>query len=95
MQMRTSSFTMAGGGVHGKGAGIAHDIMTRVGSTIKAYHLFIEGYHQAGGMITGTIDGENTNGNTSEYPTNSFNGTGTPGKRANIGRSRIPGVYRV
>ena len=86
---------MVGGGVRGKGVGIAHGTTTRVGFTIKAYHLFIEGYHQVGEMTTGTIVGEVINGTTSQSPKDNFNRTGAPGKRTSIGRNKIPGVSRV
>jgi hypothetical protein len=86
---------MVGGGVRGKGDGIARGAIVQVGSTIEAFHLFMEGYPQAGGMTTGIIVGEDINGTTSEYLTNKSNGTGATGKRAGIGRSKIPGVSRV
>jgi hypothetical protein len=86
---------MVGGGVRGKGGGIVHDTMTQVGPTMEAYHLFIEEYPQAGEMTIGTVAGEDVNGTTSKYPTNNFNEIGVPGKRADIGRSKIPGVSRV
>jgi hypothetical protein len=59
------------------------------------FHIFIEKYRQAGGMTTGSIAGKGINGTTSEYPTSKSKGTGTPGKRAGIGRSKILGVSRV
>ena len=62
---------------------------------MEAFHLFIERYPQAGGLTTGIIVGEDSNGTTSEYLTNRFNGTGAPGKRASIGRSTIRGVSKV
>jgi hypothetical protein len=46
-------------------------------------------------MTTGIIVGEDINGTTSEYLTNSFNETGATGKRAGIGRSKILGVSKV
>jgi hypothetical protein len=46
-------------------------------------------------MITGNIVGEDSNGTTSEYHNSKFNGTGSAGKRISIGRSKIPGVFRV
>ena len=94
-QMWTSFSTMVGGGVPGKGAGIAHGTMTQVGSTIKGSHPFMQGYRQVGGMTTGIIVGEDINGTTSEYLTNKFNGTGATGKRATIGRSNKLGVSKV
>jgi hypothetical protein len=86
---------MVGGGVRGKGDGIARVTIVQVGATIETFHLFIEGYPQDGGMTTGIIVGEDINGTTSEYLTNNFNGTGATGKRAGIGRSKILGVSRV
>jgi len=86
---------MAGGGVRGKDDGIAHITTTQVGAIIKALHLFIPGYHRAGGMTTGNIVGEDINGIISEYLSNKFSGTGRDGKIASIGRSKITGVSRV
>ena len=86
---------MVGGGVHGKGAGIAHDTTTQGGPIIEAYHPFIERYPQAGETITGTIGGEVVNGTTNQSPKDNFNRTGAPGKKAGIGRNKIPGVSRV
>jgi hypothetical protein len=85
---------MVGGGVRGKGAGIVHGNMARVGSTIKAFHLFMQGSPPDGGMTTGSIVGEGIHGTTSEYLTNNFKRTGAAGKRADIGRSNKLGVSR-
>jgi hypothetical protein len=93
--MWTSFSTMAGGGVRGKGAGIAHTTMTQAGLTIKGLHPFIQGYRQLGGMTTGIIVGEVIHGIISEYPMNKSNITGAIGNRADIGRSKIPGVSKV
>src|SRR4030067_1396584 len=93
--MWTSFSTMVGGGVRGKGAGIARGTIVQVGVTIETFHLFIEGYHQVGGMTIGSIVGEGINGTTSEYLTNNFNGTGATGERASIGRGKILGVSKV
>ena len=86
---------VAGGGVHGKDAGIARITTIQVGATIKAFHLFTAEYHRAGGMTIGIIVEEDSNGTTSEYHNSKFNGTGSAGKRISIGRSKIPGVFRV
>ena len=93
--MWTSFSTVVGGGVRGKGDGIARGTIVQVGATIETFHLFTEGYHQAGGMTIGIIFGEDIHGTTSGYPTNNFNGTGATGKRAGIGRGKIPGVFKV
>jgi hypothetical protein len=55
----------------------------------------MEGYRQAGGMITGIIAGKDMNGTTSEYLTSKFKRTGATGKRPIIGRSNRPGVSRA
>jgi hypothetical protein len=39
--MQTFFSGAVGGGVYGKVVGIAHIIMTRIGVTIKAFHLFM------------------------------------------------------
>jgi hypothetical protein len=93
--MWTSFSTTVGGGVRGKGDGIDRGTTVQVGATIETFHLFIEGYHQVGGMTIGIIVGEDIHGTTSGYPTNNFNGTGATGKRADIGRSKMLGVSKV
>jgi hypothetical protein len=93
--MWTSFSTTVGGGVRGKGDGIDRGTTVQVGATIETFHLFIEGYHQVGGMTIGSIVGKGINGTTNEYPTNNFNGTGATGKRADIGRSKMLGVSKV
>jgi hypothetical protein len=84
-----------GGGVRGMGDGIARGTIVPAGVTIEAFHIFIEGYHQVGGMTIGTIVGKGINGTISGYPTSKSSRTGAPGKRADIGRSKIPGVSKV
>jgi hypothetical protein len=86
---------MVGGGVRGKDVGITHGTTTQVGLTIKAFHLFTEGYPQAGGMITGIIVGEGIGGTTNVYITNKLNKTGEAGKRVGIGRINKRGVSKV
>ena len=90
----TSFSTMVGGGVRGKGAGIAHGAITQVGSTIKGSHPFMEGYRRVGGTTTGNVAGEDIHGTISGFLNSNFNGTGAPGKRAIIGRSSKPGVSK-
>jgi hypothetical protein len=86
---------VAGGGVRGKGAGIAHGTIARVGLTIEAFHLFIHGYPRAGGIITGSIVGESIDGTTSAYLISSFRKTGVAGKSAGIGKSKRLGVSKA
>jgi hypothetical protein len=86
---------MDGGGGRGKDIGIAHGMTTtQGGNTIKAFHLFIEGYPQTGEMTTGIIVGEVIGGTTNEYITKKLNETGEAGKRVNIGRSNKRGVSK-
>jgi hypothetical protein len=93
--MWTSFSTMAGGGVRGKDAGIAHSVMIPVGPTIKGPHPFMEEYRQGGGIITGIINGQDIHGTISEYPMSKSNITGATGSRADIGRSKITGVSKA
>jgi hypothetical protein len=86
---------MVGGGVRGEGAGIALNTIAQVGSIIKAFHLFMWGYLQVGGMTTGIVNGVGSSGITNKYLTNNFKGTGAVGKRADIGRSNKLGVSKV
>jgi hypothetical protein len=93
--MWTSFSTAVGGGVRGKGDGIARGAIVQVGATIKTFHLFIKGYLQVGRMTTASIVGKGINGTINEYLTIKFNGTGATGKRADIGRRKIRGVSKV
>ena len=86
---------MVGGGACGKGAGIGHGTIAQVGFTIEAFHLFMHGYPQVGGLITGSIVGEGMNGTTNQYLISSFSITGAAGKRADIGKSKALGVSKV
>jgi hypothetical protein len=95
IQTWTSFSTKVGGGVRGKGDGIARGTMVQAGATMKAFHLFMLRYHQVGGTTIGSIIGEGINGTTNAYPTTNFNTIGTPGKRTGIGRSKILGVSTV
>jgi hypothetical protein len=93
--MWTSFSTAVGGGVRGKGDGIARGTMIQVGATIEEFHLFTGRYHRGGGMTIGSVVGKGINGTTNEYPMIKFNKTGATGERTGIGRSKIPGVSRV
>jgi hypothetical protein len=93
--MSTSSFTMAGGGVRGKDAGIDHATITQAGATIATFHLFIEGSPEAGEMTLGNIVGKAINGTTSAYNINRSSGTGGTGKRISIGKNNRPGASKV
>lgn len=87
--MWTSSSTRVGGGVRGKGDGIARGSIIQAGANIKELHLFIEVYPQAGGTTTEMVVGKDSNGTTNEYPTNKFKRIIVTGKRTNIGRKII------
>ena len=86
---------MVGGGVLGKGAGIAHGTMAQVGLTTDAFHLFMYGYPQVGGMITGSVVGAGIHGTTNEYLISSFGQTGKAGKSAGIGKRKSLGVSKA
>lgn len=91
-----TSFSMAvGGGVRGKGDGIARVSMIQVGGTMEEFPLFIKGYHQVGGMTIGNVAGKDVNGTTNKCPTNKSNGTGAIGKRTDIGKSKTLGVSKI
>ena len=65
-----------GGGDLGEDIGTVHITTTQVGYLIEVPHLFIQGYHQIGGMITGAIVGEDVNGTINEFLTNKFRNIG-------------------
>ena len=93
--MWISSSTVVGGGVRGKGVGIALGIIIQVGVTINTLHLFIVKCLHIGGMTIGGINGKGINGTTNEYLTIKFNGTGTNGNMTNIGRSKTLGASEI
>ena len=86
---------MVGGGVHGKGVGIAHVTMTEVGLIIIKFRAFISMYTQNGEGTTETVIGMDTGGTTNGSLTNSFKKTGRAGKIIDIGRGKEPGVSRA
>jgi hypothetical protein len=91
-----TSFSMAaGGGVRGTDDGIARRTIVQVGAIMKERHPFIEVYPRVGGMITGSVVGEDVSGTTSEYPTRKFRKNGRAGKETDIGKSKIPGVSGI
>jgi hypothetical protein len=85
---------VAGGGVRGKGNGIARGTIIQVGATIEGVHLFIEAYPPVGGMTTGRIAGKGINGINKECPTSKSKRIGGLGKGISIGRSKIVGVSK-
>jgi hypothetical protein len=93
--MWISSSTVVGGGVRGKGVGIALGIMIQAGVTINTLHLFMVKCLHIGGMTIGGINGKGINGTTNEYLTIKFNGTGTNGNMTNIGRSKTLGTSKI
>jgi hypothetical protein len=65
------------------------------GITIETFPLFIAKYREAGGTTIGNVAGENIIGTLNRYSTVRFKETGRTGKRKNIGRSIIPGTFKV
>jgi hypothetical protein len=78
---------MVGGGIRGESAGIVLETIAPAGSIIEAFHLFMHGYLQVGGITTGIVNGEGIIGITNIFLTTNFKGTGEVRKRADIGRS--------
>jgi hypothetical protein len=93
--MMTSFSMAAGGGAPGTDDGIARRTIVQVGATMKERHPFIEVYPRVGGMITGSVVGEDISGTTSEYPTRKFSETGKAGKGTDIGKNKIIGVSGI
>lgn len=86
--------TMVGGGVRGKGVGIAPGTIVQVGFTISTFHHFIGEYHQVGDITIENIVGEDIRGTINEYLNIKSTKTGATGKKADIGRNKIPGVSK-
>jgi hypothetical protein len=86
---------MVGGGVYGKGVGIAHIIITGVGVFITTFQVFILMLTRVGEDITETIIGTVTGGTMNGFLTNNFNGTGRGGTRIDIGKGKELGASRA
>jgi hypothetical protein len=86
---------MVTGGGHGRDAGIVHATMTQDGNTTGAFHLFMQGYLLAGGMIIESIVGEDITGTTSKSLIISLNATGMTGKKTSIGKSAKTGGLKA
>jgi hypothetical protein len=93
MFKRIYSFSAAGGGVHGKGAGTDLIIMTEGGVITEAYRLFTEIFLPVGEIITEIINGKVTRGNISGYRIRIYNAIGKAGRKTGIG-NRKHGVCR-
>ena len=63
---------MAGGGVRGKDAGIAHGTIDQVGHTMRVFRLSMDGFLQGGEKIIEHIAGKAGNGIIKEYPMRNF-----------------------
>jgi len=86
---------MVGGGVHGKGVGIARIIMTGVGAIITVSQVFTMMLTRGGEDTTETIIGTDTAGTMNGFLTNDFTKTGRAGKKMHIGKGRGPGASRA
>ena len=89
MWRRRYSSIVAGGGVHGKGAGTDPDTMTEAGIIIVIVHLFIHMYIRVGGMIIGIINGGGNHGGIGWCLTMIFVVTGVTGEEAVTGIDRV------
>jgi hypothetical protein len=92
MCKRNYSFSAAGGGVHGKGAGTAHITMTEVGLITSVFLFFIEMFPGIGETITGIICGEDIVGTISGYLMEKCSIIGRVGKETSIGKNKTTGA---
>jgi len=83
---------MAGGGVHGKVAGIAHSIITGAGVIITILQVSILMSTRVGEDITGVVTGMGTGGTMNGFLTNGFNRTGRVGKMIAVGKDKALGA---
>ncbi len=86
---------MAGGGVHGKAAGIARGIMTGAGLIITMFQTFIMTCRRIGGDITEIITGKGTAGTINGFLSMMSSETGRDGRMIDIGRDNEPGVFKA
>ncbi|MBN1409973.1 MAG: hypothetical protein JW969_03960 [Spirochaetales bacterium] len=87
------SFMEAGGGVHGRGDGIALAIIIEDGPITKVCHLFTEMFLRVGETITKIVNGKGIDGNIKECLIKNFKETGVDGKETGTGRNII-GAFR-
>src|SRR4030042_6025207 len=93
--MLTSFFGAAGGGESGKGDGIVHNIMIVAGVITGVSQVSILTWTQAGGRIIEIMIGTGIGGTMNGSLINDFIRTGVAGIRADIGKGKELGVYRV
>jgi len=86
---------MAGGGVHGKGVGIARIIIIGVGFIITAFQVFIMMWTRGGEDTTENIIGTVTDGTLNGFLTNDVDRTGRGGIIIDIGKGKEPGASRA
>jgi hypothetical protein len=84
----------AGGGVHGKDAGIALITMTEGGVITEEHRLSTETFLPVGEIITEIINGTDIRGNISGYSIGTFSAIGKAGKKTGTGKNIIPGACR-
>jgi len=85
----------AGGGAHGKAAGIAHVIMTGVGFISIECQVFILMSTRGGEDSTETMTGTDTGGTINGFLTSDFDRTGRAGTIMDIGEGKEPGASRA
>jgi len=86
---------MGGGGVPGKGGGIAHGIITGAGGIMTVCPVFILMSTPGGEATTETIIGTGTGGTMNRFLTNDFNRTGRAGRKLDIGNGKERGTSRT
>lgn len=87
------SFMEAGGGVRGRGDGIALAIIIEDGLITKVCHLFTDMFLPVGETITKIVNGKGIDGNIKECLIKNFKETGVDGKETGTGRNII-GAFR-
>jgi hypothetical protein len=95
MQGKTFFFIEAGGGVHGMVTGIVQDTITPAGLPLIMLLLSIPRYRQPGDTITEDITGKVIPGIISMFLISKLKETGAIGKKIDIGKDIITGVFRI
>jgi hypothetical protein len=86
---------MGGGGVCGKGGGIAHSIMTGAGAIMTVFRFSILTSTQGGADTLEPILGRGIDGTISGFPYNDCYKTGRAGTMIDIGNGKGRGVSKA
>jgi hypothetical protein len=86
---------MAGGGVHGRVAGIAHGIIAEAGVIMGVFQPSIMTLTQSGEYTTGTVTGTGTRGTMNGLITDISTRTGSSGTTIDIGKGKECGEFKA